>query len=191
MPGLWCEGLGEAPASVPGPGRDPGHHEAGGLGAAPRRRQGKAAARRGTRTAAAGPPGCGDERGGSSRERLNRGGRRQGSHDRALPARAGHCHLGRYGSPRPGRAAITGDSGHGDATSPWDLSAASTYLGLWGWGRKCPSHHPAALDPSRRLNLFSRLRTAFLILPLASWSHRGFFQSFPLIYSMYIPSNRF
>lgn len=129
VPGLWCEGLREAPASVPGLGRNPGLHEAGGLGAAPRRRQGKAAARRGTRTAAAGPPGCGDERGGSSWERLRGGRRRQGSCDRALPARVGHCHLRRYGIPGPGRAAITGDSGHGDSTSPWDLCVTSTYLG--------------------------------------------------------------
>lgn len=152
VPGLWCEGLREAPASVPGLGLDPGRHEAGGLGAAPRRRQGKAAAGRGTRTAATGPPGCGDERGGSSWERLHGGGRRQGSCDRALPERAGHCHLRRYGSPRRGRAAITGDSGQGDATSCWDLCVASTYLGSfgqWSWGQKCPPNHPDSLDPSR------------------------------------------
>lgn len=35
VPGLRCEGSREAPASVPGLGRDPGRHEAGGLGAAP------------------------------------------------------------------------------------------------------------------------------------------------------------
>lgn len=75
VPGLRCEGLREAPASVPGLGRDPGRHEAGGLGAAPRRGQGEAAARRrGTRTTAApGPPGCGDERGGGGGWRINRG----------------------------------------------------------------------------------------------------------------------
>lgn len=189
--GLWCEGLREAPASVPGLGRNPGRHEAGGLGAAPRRRQGKAAAWRGTRTAAAGPPGCGDERGGSSWERLHGGGRRQGTYDRALPARAGHCHLRRYGSPRRGRAAITGDSDQGDATSCWDLCVASTYLGslypVSGAGVR--SARPTTLTPSTPgddrtcspvCGLLSSTPSPHLGLHLSLTE--PFLQSFPVIY---------
>lgn len=66
VPALCGGASREAPASVPGLGRDPVCHEAGGLRAAPRHGQGEAAAgRRGTGTAGTpGPPGCGDERGG-------------------------------------------------------------------------------------------------------------------------------
>lgn len=100
VPGLWCEGSHEAPASDPGLGRDPGRHEARGLGAAPRDGQGETATRRrGTRTTATpGPSGCGDERGGGGRWRINWGGWRQdgGGDGWALPARAGHRHLGGY-----------------------------------------------------------------------------------------------
>lgn len=58
---------------MPGLGRDPGRHEAGGLGAAPRCGQSEAAARRrGTGpTTAPGSPGCGDERGGGGGCRVN------------------------------------------------------------------------------------------------------------------------